>query len=275
MLISSVLDFRTLDFVEGNDLPYALFLPSYAAIAHHHGLHGDRPLEEVLADAEEFAARDYPWALSQGSRLSTSERADAVSRLAALTGLSEDYIDRVDLRIEHMRFFTELLRSSRRTVGRLDGRFTGWESDYAFEKMTNDPAGSAITGAYTAGINHYLRSELGYLNDLPYEVLSIDAHKAWSYKEFENAHVTVADRLATAMRSNPHLKVHIASGYTDGATPYYATEYSLAHLAIPEELRSNIEVCYYKAGHMMYVHEPSRVQQSKDLAAFVKAASNR
>ncbi|MGX7825315.1 S10 family peptidase [Actinokineospora sp. 24-640] len=275
MLISSVLDFRTLDFAEGNDLPYALFLPSYAAIAHHHGLHGDRPLSEVLASAEEFAARDYPWALSRGSRLSTSERADVVSRLAALTGLSEDYIDRVDLRIEHMRFFTELLRSSRRTVGRLDGRFTGWESDYAFEKMTNDPAGSAITGAYTAGINHYLRSELGYLNDLPYEVLSVDAHTAWSYKEFENAHVTVADRLAAAMRSNPHLKVHVASGYTDGATPYYATEHSLAHLAIPDELRANIEVCYYAAGHMMYVHEPSRLQQSKDLAAFVKSASNR
>ncbi|MFC7612944.1 S10 family peptidase [Actinokineospora soli] len=273
MLISSVLDFRTLSFDEGNDLPYALFLPSYAAIAHHHGLHGDRALADVLAEAEEFAAKDYQWALAQGARLSTEERAAAVAKVAALTGLTEDYVDRVDLRIEHMRFFAEVLRPQRRTVGRLDGRFTGWAHDYAKENAVDDPAAAAITGAYTAAINHYLRAELEYTNDLAYEVLSVDAHKAWSYKEFENSHVTVTDRLAAAMRANPHLKVHVASGYTDGATPYFATEHSLAHLAIPAELRGNIEVKYYPAGHMMYVHEPSRVQQSKDLAAFVRASS--
>ncbi|UVS76985.1 S10 family peptidase [Actinokineospora sp. UTMC 2448] len=273
MLISSVLDFGTLNFKEGNDLPYALFLPTYAAIAHYHGLHGKRPLKDVLAEAEEFAAKDYPWALAQGSRLSSAERASAVERVARLTGLSADYIDRVDLRIEHMRFFAELLRPSRRTVGRLDGRFTGWESDYGRELSVDDPSATAITGAYTAAINHYLRAELGYTNDLAYEVLSVDAHKAWSYKDFENSHVTVTDRLSKAMRGNPHLKVHVASGYTDGATPYFATEHTIAHLSIPDELRGNIEVKYYPAGHMMYVHEPSRVQQSKDLAAFVKSAS--
>lgn len=273
MLISSVLDFRTLSFDEGNDLPYALFLPSYAAIAHYHGLHGDRDLAEVLAEAEEFAARDYPWALAQGSRMSTEERDAAVVKLAALTGLSTEYVDRVDLRIEHTRFYAELLRPLKRTVGRLDGRFTGWERDYAKEQSFDDPSAAAITGPYTAAINHYLRTELQYPNDLAYEVLSVDAHKAWSYKEFENSHVTVTDRLAEAMRANPHLRVHFASGYTDGATPYFATEHSVAHLAVPDELRSNIEIKYYPAGHMMYVHEPSRVQQSKDLAAFVKAAS--
>lgn len=275
MLISSVLDFATLDFTEGNDLPYSLFLPSYAAIAHYHGLHGDRPLSEVLAEAEEFASRDYPWALSRGSRLSAQEREATVAKLAELTGLSPDYVDRVDMRIEHMRFFTELLRDRRLTVGRLDGRFTGWEADYGRETMSEDPASNAIMGPYTAAINHYVRVELGYSNDLPYEVLSLDAHRAWSFKEFENSHVTVADRLASAMRANPHLKVHVASGYLDGATPYFATEHTLAHLGIPEELRGNIEVAYYPAGHMMYVHEASRKQQSKDLAAFVKKSSNR
>ncbi|GGP59890.1 S10 family peptidase [Saccharothrix coeruleofusca] len=274
VLISSVLDFATLDFNEGNDLPHTLFLPTYAAIAHYHGLHGDRPLAEVLAEAEEFASRDYPWALARGHRLSTEERADAVARLAALTGLSEDYVDRVDLRIEHVRFFTELLRSQRKVVGRLDARFTGWDADYGRELFSEDPSYSAILGPYTAALNHYVRTELGYSNDLPYEIISRSVHP-WSFKEFEGAHVTVAGKLAAAMRANPHLRVHVAFGYHDGATPYYAAEHVLAHLQIPKELHDNIESAYYPAGHMMYVHEPSRVQQSKDIAAFVQSASNR
>ncbi|MFI9011928.1 S10 family peptidase [Actinosynnema sp. NPDC053489] len=274
MLISSVLDFTTLDFSEGNDLPHTLFLPTYAAIAHYHGLHGTRSLEDVLADAEDFASRDYPWALARGNRLSTEERAAAVARLAALTGLSEDYVDRVNLRIEHVRFFTELLRSERKVVGRLDSRFTGPEADHGREHFSQDPSYSAILGPYTAALNHYVRAELAYENDLPYEILTMNV-RPWSYKEFEGTHVTVADKLSAAMRANPHLRVHIAYGYLDGATPYYAAEHVVAHLQIPEELHANIEAAYYPAGHMMYVHEPSRVRQSKDLAAFVQSASNR
>ncbi|MBM7771848.1 carboxypeptidase C (cathepsin A) [Actinokineospora baliensis] len=269
VLISSVLDFATMDFTTGNDAPYALFLPSYAAIAHYHGLHGDRPLREVLDEAEAFATRDYPYALAMGSRLSTQERETTAATLARLTGLSADYVERVNLRVEHVRFFTELLRHRKQTTGRLDGRFTGWEADYGRERFSEDPAAAAIMGAYTAGINHYLHTELAYPNDLPYEVLSLEVNRSWSFKEFENAHVTVADRLAAAMRTNPHLRVHVASGYHDGATPYFATEHSLAQLNIPDELRANIEVSYYEAGHMMYVHEPSRLRQSKDIAAFI------
>jgi len=275
MLISAVLDFASIDFTAGNDVPYALFLPTYAAIAHYHGLHGDRPLEEVLSDAEEFAARDYPWALARGHRLSTEEYTATASRLAALTGLSEDYVDRVNLRIEHVRFFTELLRHKRLVTGRLDSRFTGWTPDYAMEHFDEDPSFTAMMGSYTASLNHYLRAELNYPNDLPYEMLSYGVHEAWSYKEFENAHVTVADKLAAAMRANQHMKVHVAFGYLDGATPYFASEHVLAHLDIPEELRNNITSAYYESGHMMYVHEPSRLQQSKDLAEFITGASNR
>ncbi|MET0235936.1 MAG: peptidase S10 [Kibdelosporangium sp.] len=272
MLISSVLDFGTIDFTEGNDLPYVLFLPTYAAIAHYHGLHGDRSFEDVIADAEEFAGRDYPWALAQGSRL--ADRQSIVDRLAALTGLSADYVDRVNLRIEHVRFFTELLRSRRQVTGRLDARFLGWDNDYGRELFSEDPSYSAILGPFTAALNHYVRAELGYSNDLPYEILTGNVHP-WSYKEFENASVTVANRLSAALRANHNLKVHVASGYLDGATPYYAAEHVLAHLAIPDELRGNIETKYYPAGHMMYIHEPSRLQQSADLAAFVRTASNR
>jgi carboxypeptidase C (cathepsin A) len=268
VLISSVLDLGTLEFNPGNDTPYPLFLPTYAAIAHHHGLHGDRPLAEVLADAERFADRDYPWALARGSRLPAAERAEAVARLAGLTGLDPDYVDRVDLRIEHVRFFTELLRSRRRSVGRLDGRFLGWNADYGQEHFSADPSYSAILGPYTAAVNHYLRVELEYANDLPYEVLTERVHP-WSMKGFEGRHLNVSDRLAAAMRANPHLRVYVACGYHDGATPYLAAEHTFAHLTIPDELHGNIEFSYFEAGHMMYVHEPSRLAQSAQLAAFV------
>jgi carboxypeptidase C (cathepsin A) len=271
MLISSVLDLGTLEFTGHNDDPYPLFLPTYAAIAHYHGLHGDRPLREVLAEAEEFAARDYPWALSRGDRLTPAERAAAVARTAALTGLSEEYVDRVELRIEHIRFFTELLRSRRRTVGRLDGRFLGWDADYGREHWSADPSMDAIMGPYTAALNHYVRAELGYANDLPYEILS-GRVQPWSYKEFEGQHVYVADRLAAAMRANPHLRVHVACGYYDGATPYAAAEHTFAGLRVPAELRGNVEFAYHEAGHMMYVHEPSRLAQCAQLAAFVGGA---
>jgi carboxypeptidase C (cathepsin A) len=270
MLISACLDFGTLEFGGGNDDPYVMYLPTYAAIAHYHGKHGDRPLREVLAQAEEYAARDYPWALARGSRLTAEERAAAVARVAALTGLSPGYVDRVDLRPEHIRFLTELLRDQRRTVGRIDGRFTGWDTDYGREQMSSDPSIDAIVGPYTAALNHYVRAELGYASDLPYEVLT-DRVSPWSYKEFENKHVHVMDQLAAAMRANPHMRVHVACGYHDAATPYFAAEHTFAHLAVPGELSAGVEFAYYEAGHMMYLHEPSRQAQSAHLAAFVTA----
>ena len=134
--------------------------------------------------------------------------------------------------------------------------------------MDADPSMDAIAGPYAAAFNHYVRDELGYESDLPYEQITSRVHP-WSFKDFEGRPVDVTPRLERAMRANPHLRVHVAYGYYDGATPHFAAEDVIAHLRIPEELRANIEHRYYEAGHMMYVHEPSRVQQSRDLADFV------
>ena len=268
ILISCFLNGGSVEFTPGNDDPYVNYLPTYTAIANYHGKHGDRPLREMLEEAHEYASGEYPRVLALGSRLSEQERAQAVARIAALTGLSEDYVDLVDLRPEHVRFLTELLRDQRRTVGRIDGRFTGWESDYGREAWATDPSINAITGPYAAALNHYVRAELDYSSDLPYEVLT-DRVRPWSYKEFEAQHLFVLDKLAEAMRVNPHLRLHVACGYYDAATPYFAAENDIAHLAIPDELRANIEFAYYESGHMMYVHEPSRLDQSEKLAAFV------
>jgi carboxypeptidase C (cathepsin A) len=268
ILISPYLDGQSAAFGGGNDEPYLAYLPTYAAIANYHGKHGDRPLADVLAEARAYAAGEYRRVLALGSRLSTTERADAVARIARLTGLSEDYVDRVNLRPEHIRYLTELMRDRRRTVGRIDGRFLGWDSDCGRETWATDPSMDAIIGPYTAVLNHYVRADLGYASDLPYEVLT-ERVRPWSYREFEAKHVYVLDKLAEAMRVNPHLRVHVDCGYYDAATPYAAAEHDLAHLAIPAELAGNIEFAYYESGHMMYVHEPSRIDQSARLAAFV------
>ena len=273
ILISSVLDLSSLDFEnQRNDRAHALFVPTYAAIAHFHGKVRRRSLRALLDDAEEFATGDYAQALRKGNRLTPKERAGIVKKLAALTGLSEDYVDRADLRIEHWRFFGELLRSDRRTAGRLDGRFSGPMASAIAENMDADPSHDAIAGPYAAAFNHYVRDELGYANDLPYEQISRRVDP-WSFKEFEGRPIDVTPKLERAMRQNPHLRVHVAYGYYDGATAYHASEDVMAHLNLPDELRANIEHAYYEAGHMMYVHEPSRRQQSKDLAAFVTRGS--
>jgi carboxypeptidase C (cathepsin A) len=162
ILISAFLDGGSAEFVPGNDEPYVLYLPTYAAIAHYHGRHPDRPLREVLDDAEAYAGREYRWVLARGSRLTPGERSAAVTRIAGLTGLSEDYVDRVNLRPEHVRFLTELLRDRAAVVGRIDGRFTGWDSDYGREHWTTDPSIDAIMGPYSAAFNHYVRTELKY-----------------------------------------------------------------------------------------------------------------
>lgn len=271
MLISSVLDMGSVHFSEGNDLPYALYLPTYTAAAHYHGaITGD--LRALVTEAEEFAARDLPWALARGSRLVGSERDAVVQRYASLSGLSEEYVDRADLRVSLFAFAAELLRTKGALTGRLDMRFSGWLDDRNADHMDYDPSHAAITGPYAAALNAYVRSELGYESDLTYNILTPKVHP-WSYEEFEGTPVEVATSCAKAMRANPHLRVHVACGYYDGATPHFAAEHVFAHLRIPASEQNRIEWAYYEAGHMMYVHEPSRLQQSADLIDFVRRAS--
>ncbi len=194
-LVSSVLDLGTIEFTEGNDLPYVLYLPTYAAVAHYHGKHPGRALRDVINEAEAYAAGDYPRILARGHRLTPAERRAAVAKIARLTGLRREYVERVNLRIEHVRYFTELLRDRGLAVGRLDARFTAAEPDGGREKFSADPSYSHIQGPYTAALNQYVREELGYENDLPYEILSSPTNEAWSFKEFEGRSVSVVDDL--------------------------------------------------------------------------------
>ncbi len=274
ILISTILNFQTAEFDYGNDLSYALTLPTYTATAWYHkklpaDLQGD--LRKALAESEKFAAGEYDLALMAGDTLSPEARSSVVQKLSRLTGISAEFIDRANLRIELGRFNKELLRSERRTTGRLDSRFTGIDSDSAGERTEYDPSMAAIMGPYTASINDYLRNTLKFESDLPYEILT-GRVRPWSYSQFENRYVNVADTLRDAILRNRNLKVFVAKGYYDFATPYFAAEYTFNHLGLDPSLRKNITGAYYEAGHMMYIHKPSLVQLKKDIADFIRSA---
>ena len=267
-LISTVLNMSTLRFFPGSDTPYPLHVPTYAAIAHFHGRHPGRSLADVVAEAEAFAAKDFGYALSQGSRLSAEAYDDVVARLAAITTLGEDFVRRSNLRWDYSEFSAELLRAEGLTVGRIDGRFTQKNLRGQASVNWDDPSMKAISGPYVAAVNHYLRAELGYENDLPYEILT-GRVQPWSYKTFEGQPVEVASDLERLLNDNPALRVHVDYGYHDGATPHFAAEYVWAHLNISDEARSRFSHHYHEAGHMMYLNPQCRINQLTALAAFV------
>lgn len=275
MLVSAVLNFQSIVFETGNNLlPYVLFLPTYTATAWYHNclppdLQAD--LNHTLQQVEEFALNDYALALLKGSALSAQKRREVTLKLARFTGLSQEYIERTDLRINIFRFTKELLRSDGRTVGRLDSRFTGLDRDAAGEYFEADPSYDAILGPYSATFNEYVRSELNYNSDLPYEILA-NLHQTWSYAGHENKFVDVASTLQRAIHINQHLKVHVANGFYDLATPYFATEYVFNTMGLAPQLRDRISMSYYQAGHMMYVHEPSLAHLKDELAHFIRQA---
>jgi carboxypeptidase C (cathepsin A) len=274
MLVSSILNFQTARFVPGNDLPYILFLPSYTATAWYHGKLDpelQQDLRATLAEVEAFALGEYAHALMKGDSLSESEYGQIVTKLTRYTGLTPEYIQQTNLRINIMRFTKELLRDERKTTGRLDSRFLGIDRDAAGETWEHDPSLSAIMGPYTATLNDYVRTELNFKSDLPYEILSQRVHP-WSFESHQNQYINVAETLRKAMTINPHLKVLVANGYYDLATPYLATIYTFNHMELDESLRENYTMTYYEAGHMMYVHLPSLGKLKEDLAAFVESS---
>jgi carboxypeptidase C (cathepsin A) len=273
LLVSSILQFQTALFNPGNDLPYVLFLPTYAATAWYH-----RRLEEslqhdlkaTLAEVEAWAIGDYAAALAKGDMLTEGERQVVIARLARYTGLAESYIDNCDLRIEIFRFCKELLRHERRTVGRLDSRFKGIDASAAAERPEFDPSMSAIFPPYTAAFNDYVRTQLGYESDLPYHILGSGIKSPWEW-DSSNTYAETGKALRAAMARNFHMKLFVASGYYDLATPYFATEYTLAHLSLDPELRANITTGEYEAGHMMYIDVRELDRLKSDVTAFLNA----
>jgi len=275
VLISSILNFETAEFDTGNDLPYILYLPTYTAIAWYHkklggDLQGD--LQRAIAESRKFATGEYADALMAGDALPAARRSEMAQKLARLTGLSADYIDRTNLRIEIQRFTKELLRGERRTIGRIDARFTGIDTDAAGEKPEFDPSIAAIIGPYAGMLNDYVRNDLKFDSDLPYEVLT-GRVRPWNYAPYENRYVNVAETLRSAMTQNPFLHVFVAKGYYDLATPFFAADYTFDHLGLDPTLRSHLSGDYFEAGHMMYVQPASLARLKQDIAKFITSSS--
>ena len=278
VLVSSILNFQTARFDTGNDLPYITFLPTYAATAWYHGALGDKPkeLEPFLAEVRGFAAGEYAQALMKGSTLGQAESDAIAVKLARYTGLSPAFVQQSNLRIDIFRFTKELLRAQRRTVGRLDSRYQGIDEDAAGERFEFDPSLAAITGPYTAALYDYARAELKVADERKYEILSGAVNRQWKWgaEGFGGGgYVNVAEDLRAAMSRNPHLKVLVANGYYDLATPFFATEYTFDHLGLEPALTGNVTLTYYPAGHMMYVHGPSLAQLKTDVAGFIARAT--
>jgi carboxypeptidase C (cathepsin A) len=274
ILISSVLNWQNQEFNVGNDMPFILHLPSYTATAWYHkklpaDLAGD--LKKAVAESEGFARNEYASALMQGDRLSP-ERARAVAeKVARLTGLSVDYVLRSNLRIELFRYLKELLRAEGKTVGRLDSRFTGYDLDSAGENPEFDPSMAATDASYASLANDYYRRVLGFESDLVYERLN-RLVRPWSFADYANRYLNMAENLRGAMTRNPHLKVLVQSGYYDFATPYFDSVYTLDHLGLPQALRGNVRFELYQAGHMMYIRRADHEKFRKDVADFIRWA---
>jgi carboxypeptidase C (cathepsin A) len=274
MLVSTVLNFQTIDFAAGNDLPYVLYLPTYTATAwFHKKLPADllqKPLPDVFAQAETFANGQYSAALFNGSSLEAAQRQKVVEQYARLTGLSTNFVDRANLRVSMGRFAAELLVDENRVVGRYDSRYKGYVRDRLATRMEQDPSYEAVASAFGSTFNNYVRTELNYETDLTYEVLT--GVGPWNW-DASNAYVDVAETLAGALTRNPFLKIHVSSGYYDLATPLAATQYTFDHLAVDPQLLKAITLDTYTAGHMMYLNLPDLKKSKTDLAAFIRTAT--
>lgn len=276
VFVSAVLNFQTLLFNPGNDLPFVLYLPSYALAARYHGKlpkkYQDMNQDKLMDEVRKFAEEEYNQALMKGDRLNDRERDRIVKKLAEYTGLSQDYIEGSNLRVSIMRFAKELLRREGKAIGRFDSRITGVDKDDVGENFERDPSFDMVQGVYSACLNDYVRRELKFESDLPYEILSFKILPKWKYEDFQNSYVNTAETLRGAMMKNPHLRVFVANGLYDLATPFFATEYTFDHLGLRDGLQKNVAMGYYPAGHMMYSHKESLAALTRDLKQFIKQA---
>jgi len=278
VLISTVLDMRTLTFQQGDDISYILNLPTYAVAAWYHNKINNKPkdIATFAEEARKFAAGTYATALMKGSDLSDPEKESIAVQVAAFTGLSKEYVLKANLRINEPQFTEELLRNEHLTVGRLDARYTGINQNLLSEGSSYDPQSSSISPPYIASFLDYYYNELKVSKKLTYKTSAYASPGFnWDWKHDKNNNseavsTNTAVDLAEAMSHNPHLKVLAINGYYDLATPFFAAEYTFKHMGLEKRIQDNFTLKYYEAGHMMYIDPASGKQFKKDIATFIK-----
>ncbi len=284
IMVSAVFDLRQLMFPPQEELSYLVHFPTYAATAWYHDKVEDKnpDLEAFLDEVRAFVEEEYAPALFKGDRLTDSERQELLEKLARYSGLSEEYWHRADLRVRNGEFFAELMRDEGRTVGRLDSRFTGINPDGISQMADHDPQSAAISPPYITAFLDYLYNDLNVDRGMHYQTSAGSREGfAWDWSHQGNTSwgaqvaVNTAIDMARSMNRNPNMKVLILNGYYDLATVFYGVEYTIDHLGLPPDIRDNIIMKYYEAGHMMYTHPPSMAKFKEDVTTFIRETSQR
>ena len=279
ILLSQIFNFSTdIDGPSGNpgvDLPYVLALPTYAATAWYHKKLPQQPagLEPFLKEVEDFAMGAYAHALALGTDITADEKQSVAEKLHSYTGLPVAYLMRANLRVNGGEFEKTLQEDQDLTTGRLDTRFSGPNLNPLSETAEYDPQSSAISSAYVALFNQYVRHDLKYGEGQTYlPEAQFGPGFPWSFNHRGNPiGLNVAVDLAEAMKTNPRLHVMVNGGYYDLATPFFAAQYEDKHLPIPQSLAKNVEYDWYESGHMVYVRDESLKQLHDRVSAFIKS----
>jgi carboxypeptidase C (cathepsin A) len=284
-LLSSILNYNRQS--PGLDEDPIGYLPSYAAIAFfHHKVKTNLSMAEWVQQARVFARGPYTEALRQGDTLPAAEFDAIAAKVAAMTGLSVEYVKESKLKIQSTRFRKELLRGDEKILGRYDARFEGWDPESAGENPGYDPSDTGISGAYVGAFHDYIQKELKYLSQEQYYLSGPGINQNWDFKHRasgggggrgggEQTRPDTAVDLGDAMRKNPKLRVFSANGYFDLATPFFATEYDLNHMDLPAKLVGNVQFGYYPAGHMVYLNVDALKELKADMTKFYAVAQQR
>jgi carboxypeptidase C (cathepsin A) len=271
VLISTVLNFQAIDDEGGNDLPYALYLPSFTAIAeYHHRL--TTPPDETRQASEKYAIGDYMTALAKGNSLTADERDAVADKLVAYTGLPKDFILKSHLRISPDAFRKHLLNDQAKILGRYDARLKADDPNPATDELSQDPSDSLYGPAYSSAFNDYVRRDLKFETDIPY----VELGNVWPWnfhvRDQDMGYLDVSGRLRDAMLQNPHLRVLVNAGFYDLATPFASVDYTITHMDLGSQISQRITQAYFPSGHMIYHYAPARRQLREDVGTFIQAA---